>query len=197
MTTAISPTLKIGVFENSFKADVAVEALYQEIFKLLDLKPFAQTQEFHQHAMSGKITKIVSNRTCLSCLSNCPVYILPCEKSIQHAVCEMCAEHFSSADAQSSANISLDRCPLGCSFTTSPWHIRRKPLNAGARILTLDGYVAVGRVKQDTNQYCRGGVRGILELAILKEVVNAVGHDIPIQELFDLALGTSTGMVRS
>ena len=29
---------------------------------------------------------------------------------------------------------------------------------------------------------------------MLKKIVAAVGYDIPIQELFDLAIGTSTGM---
>ena len=38
-----------------------------------------------------------------------------------------------------------------------------------------------------------GGIRGILELVILKKVLDVVGFDIPIQELFDLAIGTSTG----
>lgn len=38
-----------------------------------------------------------------------------------------------------------------------------------------------------------GGIRGILELAILQKVVDEVGFDLPIQELFDLAIGTSTG----
>jgi len=38
-----------------------------------------------------------------------------------------------------------------------------------------------------------GGIRGILELTILQKVVDEVGFDLPIQELFDLAIGTSTG----
>lgn len=38
-----------------------------------------------------------------------------------------------------------------------------------------------------------GGIRGILELTILQKIVDEVGFDIPIQELFDLAIGTSTG----
>ena len=39
-----------------------------------------------------------------------------------------------------------------------------------------------------------GGIRGILELVILQEIANAVGFGIPIQELFDLTIGTSTGI---
>lgn len=36
-----------------------------------------------------------------------------------------------------------------------------------------------------------GGVRGILELCVLKRIEEVVG--VPIQELFDIAIGTSTG----
>ena len=39
----------------------------------------------------------------------------------------------------------------------------------------------------------RGGVRGIIELVIVQGIMDKVGHGIPIQELFDLAVGTSTG----
>ena len=38
-----------------------------------------------------------------------------------------------------------------------------------------------------------GGIRGILELVILQKVIDEVGFDFPVQELFDLAIGTSTG----
>ena len=33
-----------------------------------------------------------------------------------------------------------------------------------------------------------------MELVMLKRIVSEVGFDIPVQELFDLAIGTSTGM---
>jgi patatin-like phospholipase/acyl hydrolase len=52
-----------------------------------------------------------------------------------------------------------------------------KPRCAGARILTLDG----------------GGIRGIVELALLQALEKEVGLGVPISELFDLVVGTSTG----
>jgi len=39
----------------------------------------------------------------------------------------------------------------------------------------------------------RGGVRGIIELVILEAILGKVGHGIPVQELFDVIVGTSTG----
>jgi len=43
--------------------------------------------------------------------------------------------------------------------------------------------------------YSSGGVRGIIELRILRAILAEVGHSIPIQELFDLVYGTSTGSI--
>ena len=37
-------------------------------------------------------------------------------------------------------------------------------------------------------------MRGIIQLAILESVVSRVGHEIPIQELFDVVVGTGTGI---
>lgn len=133
------PTLKIGVFKNSFNANAVVEALHKEVFKLLDSDRSTQIRALCHHSRISNVFKIVSNRTCLGCLSNCPVYVLPCENKIQHAICEKCAEHFSNADTPHSTNLTIGQCPFGCSLSTSPWYLRRKPLNAGTRILTLDG----------------------------------------------------------
>ncbi|KAG4284336.1 hypothetical protein FPRO06_08715 [Fusarium proliferatum] len=60
------------------------------------------------------------------------------------------------------------------------WHpdrIRIKPKNAAPRVLSLDG----------------GGVRGIVELCVLRQIERHVGYGIAIHELFDLVVGTSTG----
>lgn len=40
----------------------------------------------------------------------------------------------------------------------------------------------------------RGGVRGVVELKILFRIQEEVGFGIKIQDLFDLVIGTSTGM---
>lgn len=39
----------------------------------------------------------------------------------------------------------------------------------------------------------RGGIRGVVELAILSTIEKEIGFGIPIQEMFDLVVGTSTG----
>jgi patatin-like phospholipase/acyl hydrolase len=56
---------------------------------------------------------------------------------------------------------------------------RLHPICAGVRALTLDG----------------GGVRGIVELALLEHLDNAIDLDLPLQDCFDIMIGTSTGGV--
>ena len=70
-----------------------------------------------------------------------------------------------------------------CILCQTEWHdehrqlIRLKPKCAGVRILTLDG----------------GGVRGIMELALLERLELRVGLNLAIRDFFDLIMGTSTG----
>lgn len=42
-----------------------------------------------------------------------------------------------------------------------------------------------------------GGVRGIVELCVLRQIERHVGYGIAIHELFDLVVGTSTGLSQS
>ncbi|KAH0538884.1 hypothetical protein FGG08_004540 [Glutinoglossum americanum] len=62
-----------------------------------------------------------------------------------------------------------------------PWVSFVKPPSAGVRVLTLDG----------------GGVRGILELIVLRYLQDYVavelGAYVPVIDMFDLVVGTSTG----
>ncbi|KAF7557012.1 hypothetical protein G7Z17_g1022 [Cylindrodendrum hubeiense] len=125
-------------------------------------------------AKETEIIDVRSQRTCLTCLSHCPTNMLPC-KDGNHGICRVCLHHFADL-VDHTPILRLHRCPLGCAFTTGPWSIRVKPKTAGPRVLVLDG---------------GGGVRGVVELAILNRIQKEVG--IRIDELFDLVVGTSTG----
>jgi patatin-like phospholipase/acyl hydrolase len=57
-----------------------------------------------------------------------------------------------------------------------PHLVQLKPRCTGARILTLDG----------------GGIRGIVELSLL-QAIDAIGLEIPMRDMVDLIVGTSTG----
>ena len=58
-----------------------------------------------------------------------------------------------------------------------PHVIKFKHKGAGTRTLCLDG----------------GGIRGIVELEVLRATEQAIGGEIPVQAFFDLIVGTSTG----
>lgn len=137
--TGSSPSLTVGPFEHSFDSDNMIHSLVAEINRLRDAGYDAQVRALSQTARSSGVSTLFSNRTCLTCLVNCPLYTLPCPIQPQHAVCEPCAERFSIAPAHAGSYISLKQCPLDCNLTKSPWIIRKKPKNAGVRILSLDG----------------------------------------------------------
>lgn len=89
-------------------------------------------------AIDSGVVELTSQRTCLSCLANCPTNMLPCGPH-QHAICEDCIRQSGQQDDQQSL-ITIRNCPLGCRFTIlHPWTIKVKPKQAGARILVLDG----------------------------------------------------------
>ena len=117
--------------------------------------------------------KLQSYKTCFSCLRNVPDYCLPCG----HALCEYCVADFGTVSEERESEIVLDRCVLCMDSWREPQFIQMKPRCAGVRLLTLDG----------------GGIRGILEIAMLLKVEERIGLGLSISELFDLAIGTSTG----
>ncbi len=96
------------------------------------------------HAQLSGARKIYSNRTCLACLFRTPIHMLPCS----HSVCEECAGDLGANMTSEAHTATLTRCPFGCSRSWASlelpqgrWTIRKKPIQAGVRILSLDGYV--------------------------------------------------------
>jgi hypothetical protein len=116
-----------------------------------------------------------SNKTCFTCLQSVPDHALPCG----HVYCENCVKDFGLRYESVRYCVEMSHCVLCRDVwpTRPPQLIRLKPKCAGVRVLTLDG----------------GGVRGIVELAILQEIEDRVGLGVPIRDLFDLVVGTSTG----
>lgn len=123
-------------------------------------------------------TTIFSPNSCFVCLCCSPQYILPCG----HALCEDCVRDFDQgASNQMRSTIMTHPSCILCGARASengwPWKIRLKPKSAGVRLLSLDG----------------GGVRGIIELEILRRLEQEIGLDLPISNFFDLIVGTSAG----
>ncbi|KAJ2902705.1 uncharacterized protein MKZ38_000215 [Zalerion maritima] len=125
-----------------------------------------------EHA--GLWVTIKSNKTCLSCLQSVPDHVLKCG----HAYCPTCVQELGTQSANYEAAWEMRQCWLCWTGNPNGPHlVRLRPRCAGSRILSLDG----------------GGIRGIVELAMLRAVFTTVGMNLHIRDFFDLIVGTSTG----
>ena len=138
-------------------------------------KTFKQRREdiLEEFATIWRMTQ--SNKTCFTCLQFVPDHALSCG----HSYCPECIREFGHDSRYYEYGIIMDHCIL-CRVEWRDEHsqlIRLKPRCAGVRILTLDG----------------GGVRGLMELALLERLETRIGIRLSIRDLFDLIMGTSTG----
>lgn len=118
----------------------------------------------------GGAEKFISHSSCLACLVSPAEHSLPCG----HVLCKRCVSDF--GNVRGPTLIEMRFCPLHSQETCEMrWPISVTPANAGIRLLTIDG----------------GGVRGIVPLTILARLEKELG--LPIQNFFDLIVGTSTG----
>ena len=115
-----------------------------------------------------------SNTTCLGCLRRMP----ECPLSCGHSICETCVRIFGEEMPIMECQYYIGTCLLGHSGNCT---VRLKPFSAGERILSIDG----------------GGPRGVIPLEILKIIQDIMGPDTRLQDMFDVAFGTSVGRFAS
>ncbi|KAJ5047776.1 hypothetical protein J3E72DRAFT_204316 [Bipolaris maydis] len=142
----------------------SLQVLYRCIWKQ-SLEAF-ETRWQSSAAASQKLYKV-----CLACMQADPQHKLTCG----HVVCEKCFIDMGNSPATDPYLYTLNCCPF-CS-QISEVTVRVKPATAGLRVLSIDG----------------GGIRAAIPIQFLCALENAIGLDIPIQEHFDLAYGTSSG----
>ncbi|CAK3752481.1 hypothetical protein DOTSEDRAFT_168601 [Lecanosticta acicola] len=120
----------------------------------------------------GPASSICSHATCFCCLMDVPEHPLPCG----HVLCTACIKAFGK---QVKSTIVVPCCPLHFESTrwARPAVIKLKPSGAGVRILSLDG----------------GGIRGIVQLEVLRAIEQTLASHLPVQSFFDLIVGTGTG----
>lgn len=111
-----------------------------------------------------------TNRTCLHCLRQKPEHVLTCG----HSICTTCIQTFGEPLARAEYQYQIDRCLLCGSGTLN---IVLHPPTAGFRVLSVDG----------------GGIRGVIPLEFLSLLQEYLGAACKVQDLFDLAFGTSSG----
>ena len=122
------------------------------------------------------LAKVFSRSSCLCCLSRSPERGIPC----CHILCERCIQIFKKRISPEQYIYSMPTSPL-CGNETVSFRAHMKPPTAGVRLLSIDG----------------GGVRGVLPLKALGNLEatfnRLAGPSGPIQEHFNIALGTSSG----
>ncbi|KAI5359445.1 putative Zinc finger, RING-type, patatin-like phospholipase domain-containing protein [Septoria linicola] len=120
----------------------------------------------------GPASSMVSHATCFCCLMDVPEHPLPCG----HVLCTACIKAYGKSHKSA---VQVTCCPLHRESTNwaKPANIRFKPVGAGVRILSLDG----------------GGIRGVVQLEVLRAIEQALGGHLPVQSFFDLIIGTGTG----
>jgi hypothetical protein len=112
-------------------------------------------------------------QTCLSCMSRKPEHVLGCG----HAICDVCVAIFGKPAQGLEYHFNLSSCLL-CQ-TQVRFQAKLLPPTCGARLISIDG----------------GGARGIVPLTFLDAQQDTLGLPYPVQDHFDLAIGTSTGQL--
>jgi hypothetical protein len=142
-----SGRLNAGAFKSSFSG--AITNLHNEFSNQLpsllprlfsDRTTTLWRRNLRADSVINGVNKVLSNMTCLTYLSRTPIYTLPC---CNHCICDVCATSFIASSFSKEHVFVIPHCPLGCEWSVCEWRIRRKPSEAGVRILSLDGLVIV------------------------------------------------------
>lgn len=98
--------------------------------------------------------------------------MLPCH----HAICDTCVIIFGLPSKTAEYHFDISQCPV-CNQPLQV-SIRQLPPTKLPVVLSLDG----------------GGIRGIIQLGLLKSLEKKLGNEIALPQIFDLCTGTSVGM---
>ncbi|GAB7336956.1 hypothetical protein MBLNU13_g02789t1 [Cladosporium sp. NU13] len=93
----------------------------------------------------------------------------------RHAVCDRCVERFGTRRTSEEYTYEFTDC--FCCGNRADLLVRLKPPTAGVRVIGMDG----------------GGLRGIVSLEFIGILQKSLGSSCQVQDLFDLAVGTSVG----
>jgi hypothetical protein len=113
-----------------------------------------------------------SNTICLACMARKPEKSFDCH----HSICETCTIIHGQASLDEPWIFTFNTCLLCEAPNQTRFFI--KPYTAGIRCLSIEG----------------GGVRGMLPLGFLIRLQNYLRLIMPVQEHFDISVGTSSGL---
>lgn len=122
-------------------------------------------------SQSNQLCRLRSNKLCLYCLFNTPQHLLACG----HALCDHCAQLFGTPASAIEYRFTISSC-LYCLYSR-PLVVDVLPPMMNPTILAIDG----------------GGVRGVIPLEYLVLIQESLSPFCRLQDLVDLAVGTSSG----
>lgn len=155
----------------SFSINLCIATYIKTFFSEIELQ-IKSSAKLHQDNLGSRCSKwrrLKSNRTCLYCLRRKPEHVLNCG----HAIDDTCIKIFGKGLNGGEHWFQVSNCLLYAS--QGSLSVQLKPSTAGFRLMSIDG----------------GGTQGIIPLEFLKLLQEAIY--IPLQDLFDLAIGTSSG----
>ncbi|KAB8067084.1 FabD/lysophospholipase-like protein [Aspergillus leporis] len=133
-------------------------------------------RRIHQENLAGwkiPLKTLVTTHTCLACLERSPQHPLSCG----HAYCDVCAAWYGRPLEGAEYRYWVDRCVLCQEVCVCDNIINLLPPTAAVRAISIDG----------------GGVRGFIPLRFLLHIQDALGPECPVQDLVDVAFGSSAG----
>jgi hypothetical protein len=134
-----------------------------------------QVLESHKDIYCKVASTPLTYQTCFGCLLNFPSEVLAC----RHALCSACCKELCDG--------GIVQCPF-CNMA-GDWHFIEVPDGAGPRVLTISD--ATWLKERNINRESGSGADcGAVILAKIEERLN-----IPIHELFDLIVGSETGII--
>ncbi|KAF2188984.1 hypothetical protein K469DRAFT_684250 [Zopfia rhizophila CBS 207.26] len=165
----------LSSFQRTVQEQMASNSSTNELLVTSNLH-HANMNGFYQRL--GGAQRFVSHSACFCCLREMAEHPLPCG----HVLCTPCVKGYGKPRHRvcngTPVLYTVAACPLheGNAIFSTPWEVYFKPPLAGVRILSLDG----------------GGVRGIVILEVLRNIERTLGGRIPVQDFFDLIVGTRT-----
>lgn len=173
-SAAVQDRFPLRDTHHKFLRDVESEfaSLWSELDRTTALDLHARTLGRIKHHLGA----VKRQSDCLACLQAAPDKVMGCD----HALCDDCVQAFGRSVPGRPHACTVERCPL-CGQAASESGAKLftfVPPTAGIRALSLDG----------------GGVRGIVPLTFLRHLETQFAFlDCPLQEHFDLVVGTSSG----
>ncbi|KAJ5566719.1 uncharacterized protein N7459_010101 [Penicillium hispanicum] len=151
---------------------VLIENSFSTFFERFQLegKTAAQLRKEQMMSESGKLCRLRSNTICLYCLFRTAQHVLACG----HTLCDRCAQVFGNPTPGVEYRFTIKGC-IYCLYSR-PLIVDMLPPTSSPTILAIDG----------------GGVRGVIPLEFLGLVQEHL-YPCTIQEVVDLAIGTSAG----